>query len=317
MDSLFSLLCSCCVLLSSVSLAPAVTIIPLIILSLCPTFISYAKYASSQGVVQLSTVDLALPILLQPYRYSICGRLSSLSRESKWNSLLPMIIKDLQMTQQKQRNQGRTNVTSDEWIKIIAHDAEQRIDCQSEYRYLCLSDARLHDHHKNVLSRFHAIIKREEYHDHTQQRVTGDAAVVGTAAATAGSSSSVISADVSIAVEMPSLSLSLNPSQSDELLVYRYSILDLGSVNGICLDDIHIFSMQWYVLDDGMRISFNGNPIKTARRYFGTQEPSTMLNKRSKDEIQKLDRFLCTEFIFTQNVSGHAANNATNNVGLH
>ena len=212
-----------------------------------------------------------------------------------------MMIESLRMTQQKQRDQGRTNVTSDEWIKIIACDAQQRIDCQSEYRYLYLSDARLHDHHKNVLSRFHAIIKREEYHDHTQQRVTGDAAVVGTASARAGSSSSVISADINIAVEMPSLSLSLNPSQSDDQLpVYRYSILDLGSVNGICLDDIHIFSMQWYVLDEGMRISFNGNTIKTARRYFGSREPQAVLKDRSQDEIKQLDQLLCAEFVFSQ-----------------
>ena len=135
-------------------------------------------------------------------------------------------------------------------------------------------------------------------HDHTQQRVTGDA-VVCASAATAGAGSSVVSADISNASEMPSISLSLDPSHQLDQPVYRYSIMDLGSVNGICLDDIHIFSMQWYVLDEGMRISFNGNPIKTARRYFGSREPSAVLKNCTNDEIKKLDRFLCMEFVFS------------------
>jgi pSer/pThr/pTyr-binding forkhead associated (FHA) protein len=205
------------------------------------------------------------PLPLEPFAYSVVGRLSSLQEHNKWDVLNEGIQKlsvktaikkcqnlplasphpaglvqspDVSLAAQQLANLDSIAVNSEnpEWLQeITAHMAAHP---ESECRYLRVADIL----HPNSISRFHFVIKK----------VKKPADVVH-----ANAAANVIAP---IEAECP----------------YIYYIKDLNSLNGIYINDNKVRTKDWVKL-------INGSTLRFA--------PHTKNAKLYREYFQKLDRW--------------------------
>jgi hypothetical protein len=213
--------------------------------------------------------QLIPPLPIEPFRFCIVGRLSTLqlasAREDLLRQIRAMCVKTAIRKCQGQRAGGRQHdldavavaAENPPWLQEVdQQSAGQPLSC----RYLLIEDLL----HANSISRFHFLIKREAF-------IAGAIAANPPAAAESQDSESHSrSAMSTISIDDATMrdAASVDPSVRGaphaagaaaggaHPFPFKYFIKDLGSLNGVYLDGVRVPEQVWTQIPEGARVRF-------------------------------------------------------------
>jgi len=116
------------------------------------------------------------------------------------------------------------------------------------------------------ISRFHVLIKR------VAEPFAGESAAAASSATVVASSIDPVAAPIGVGVP--------ESSSADPKRPFRYYIMDLGSLNGVYIDNIKIRHNLWTPLNEGARIRFAPR-TKLAKDYAAAIQAADDINQRS------------------------------------
>jgi hypothetical protein len=201
-----------------------------------PDYLSLIRYGGFDELANVIVPERVPSFPVGSFQFSLMGRSAALQQHSHWPTILANIQEEIQLASSASSKTGqRPSLWLDE---LIASAPNRKDPAERNYcRYFYLENPL---QHYPGIGRCHVLIKRELVND--------------TVAA---------SLDVGVQSQVVPLSEAMTASLDSTThtpilqLSYRYFIKDLGSVNGVYLNDKRLKpSLGWYPLLNGARIRF-------------------------------------------------------------
>jgi hypothetical protein len=233
-------------------------------LSLSPEYIQLL-HASKQPLSLTHELQCPPILPLAPFAYTLLGRLSSLGT-LRHGAALVAAVRDVNVKTALKKSTPRSStgirdqLTPSEltavadaaknppWLPELA--SHVLLHPNESCRYVLIEDQL----HENSISRFHFLVKRERV-----------AAPVPSPPVPAASS-----------ITTP------NDHPPKSIVQYRYFIQDLGSLNGLYIDNEKVRHAQWSPLHEGARLRF-APQTRTGRNYLIEFERTAAANLRRKN----------------------------------